>query len=72
MEHIDVLAVFSDGNVKPIAYRIGGKQHKVKEVTRNFSYYEGNEQIFNIFVIDEDDKTMELIYWPMKNHWAKK
>ena len=72
MEHIDVLALFREGEVKPIAYRINGVQHKVKEITTSYSFYEGQEKVRVVSVVNEDGDLAELVYWPEKNKWRIK
>jgi hypothetical protein len=70
--NIDVLALFNEGEVKPIAYRLNGVQHKIKEITTSYSFYEGQEKVRVVSVVDEAGDTVDLVYWPEKNKWKLK
>lgn len=72
MERIDVLALYTDGKVSPMAYKLNGKEYKIKEVTAYYSYDEGTEKVFHIYASDQEDNVRELVYWPDKQVWAIK
>lgn len=69
MERINVLAIFTAGTVKPLKYRLDGVEHKVKEVINTYSYYDGPEKVFHIYVSDQEDTVSELVYRPAKHTW---
>lgn len=72
METVDVLALFNEEEVKPIAYRLDGVQHKIKEITTSYSFYEDQEKIRVVSVVDETGNTVDLVYWSKKNKWKLK
>ncbi len=76
-EHIDVIALFISGKVKPIKFRWKNRPIKINQVTGRWKTDAGRYKIRHFAVVDDSDNFFQLSYderdlrWMLEKIWVE-
>ena len=69
-EPIEVLALFNQGQIKPVSFKWRQRVYKIAQVTKKWSSPAGKYKLLHFGIVDTQDNFFEIRYSEEDSCWA--